>query len=121
MFNMFKLAHFTFRSHYFSFGPFRARCDKILHMSERPKEYWFKRKRYGWGWVPATIEGWLVVAAFLVLLFLGSSLMKGSNTAAAVVCWVLGGGILIWANLTHGPAAKWRWGWKPDDDPEKDF
>src|SRR5690606_29787742 len=39
MFNLFKLSYFTFRSHYFSFRPFRGRCAKIWLMSERPKEY----------------------------------------------------------------------------------
>jgi uncharacterized membrane protein (DUF485 family) len=90
-------------------------------MKEHPKEYWFKRKRYGWGWVPATIEGWLVVGVFVVLIAFGSSLMNGSNAAAGIACWVIGVGILIWATFTRSPAAKWRWGWKPDDDPEKDF
>ena len=32
-------------------------------------EYWFPAKRYGWGWgLPATWQGWTVLAAFLILV-----------------------------------------------------
>lgn len=34
---------------------------------------WFKAKRLGWGWTPATPEGWLVVGLFLASL-LGSTI-----------------------------------------------
>lgn len=34
---------------------------------------WFKAKRFGWGWTPATSEGWIVVGMFLASL-LGSSI-----------------------------------------------
>jgi hypothetical protein len=27
---------------------------------------WFRARSYGWGWTPATVEGWLVMLAFLV-------------------------------------------------------
>ena len=32
----------------------------------RPR-YWFVRKQFGYGWVPATWEGWLVLTLFFVL------------------------------------------------------
>ncbi|HLC31594.1 MAG TPA: hypothetical protein VJK51_02920 [Candidatus Nanoarchaeia archaeon] len=32
--------------------------------------YWFKAKRYGWGWYPCSWEGWLVLAVFIVVSFL---------------------------------------------------
>ena len=31
------------------------------------KRYWFKRKTYGWGWYPSTLEGWLVLLAWAIL------------------------------------------------------
>lgn len=30
------------------------------------KKLWFKAKRFGWGWTPATWEGWLVLVLYLV-------------------------------------------------------
>ena len=33
------------------------------------RRYWFRAKRYGWGWgLPLTWEGWLVFAAVFVLI-----------------------------------------------------
>jgi len=33
----------------------------IGYMKDNPKKYWFKRKLYGWGWVPVRWQGWFVV------------------------------------------------------------
>jgi hypothetical protein len=30
--------------------------------------YWFKRKRYGWGFTPATWQGWAVVLGYLIVV-----------------------------------------------------
>jgi hypothetical protein len=35
-----------------------------IHMNE----LWFKRKTYGWGWVPSTKEGWLVILVYIILV-----------------------------------------------------
>jgi len=32
------------------------------------KKLWFKAKRYGWGWTPASWEGWAVTLVYGVLL-----------------------------------------------------
>jgi hypothetical protein len=32
------------------------------------KKLWFKNKRYGWGWTPASWEGWVTIAVYAVLL-----------------------------------------------------
>jgi hypothetical protein len=45
--------------------------------------YWFPAKRYGWGWgFPITWQGWLVFAAFFVLLALGVFLFPPQQTPA---------------------------------------
>jgi len=37
--------------------------------------YWFTAKRYGWGWgFPIAWQGWLVFAAFVLLLVVGAYL-----------------------------------------------
>lgn len=33
-----------------------------------PKKLWFKNKRYGWGWTPASWEGWVAIAIYTFLL-----------------------------------------------------
>jgi hypothetical protein len=32
---------------------------------------WFKWKRYGWGWTPATKEGWAVIFTYALLFVAG--------------------------------------------------
>ena len=36
---------------------------------------WFRAKRYGWGWTPASVEGWLVMAAFMVAVVIGGGVL----------------------------------------------
>lgn len=32
------------------------------------EKLWFKAKRYGWGWTPATKEGWALTVIYILLL-----------------------------------------------------
>jgi hypothetical protein len=32
------------------------------------KKLWFKAKRYGWGWYPVSVKGWLVTIVYAGLL-----------------------------------------------------
>jgi len=43
------------------------------------KQYWFRRKRYGYGWTPNTWEGWLATAMFIVLITAFSVTLQGST------------------------------------------
>ncbi len=36
------------------------------YLKDNPERYWFKRRLYGWGWTPATWEGWLTLLIFVV-------------------------------------------------------
>ena len=31
-------------------------------------QLWFKAKKYGYGWYPATWQGWLVILVYLTIL-----------------------------------------------------
>lgn len=35
---------------------------------KNPKKFWFKSKRYGFGWYPASREGWFTLAVFVVAI-----------------------------------------------------
>ncbi|HVZ67329.1 MAG TPA: hypothetical protein VG917_03635 [Patescibacteria group bacterium] len=37
-------------------------------MAKKSKRYWFRDKQYGWGWYPATWEGWLAIAIYVIYL-----------------------------------------------------
>lgn len=75
------------------------------------RRYWFRAKRYGWGWFPATWEGWIVLATFVVLLVVGSIFVIprfgvlrfeaytfGLVAVLLIVCW------------RTGEPPRWRWG-----------
>lgn len=34
------------------------------------KKPWFRPKRWGWGWMPITWQGWLVILIFVGVIFL---------------------------------------------------
>ena len=42
--------------------------EYIAYLKDNPKGYWFKRKLYGWGWVPAKWQGWSVILLFILLI-----------------------------------------------------
>ena len=53
------------------------------------RKYWFPAKRYGWGWgMPSTWQGWLVLAAFVVLVFAGSSLFPPGTELGRYLIYV---------------------------------
>jgi len=79
------------------------------------QEYWFKRKQYGWGWYPATREGWLVTAMYcalvLVLAFHLDDTMSAKDVMkeylAPVAILTL---IFISIAWRTGEKPKWQWG-----------
>ena len=80
-------------------------------MTTHPR-YWFRAKRYGWGWgLPQVWQGWVVLAAFLVLTLAGVFFVLPSYgalrfnaylavmiAALVAVCWLKGG------------PPRWSWG-----------
>jgi len=80
---------------------------------------WFKAKRYGYGWYPATWEGWVVTLGYcaLVLLpsaalsFVGPDHLAGTRFLVAFILYiVLLTAALLWVCVQHGEPARWRWG-----------
>lgn len=91
-------------------------------------DYWFKRKRYGYGWVPATKKGWAVVVTHLALVG-GGALTLGrtrSNEYTAEVGFfflfvAIATAALIRISAVKGPKPKWRWGKKKGDNLNEDW
>ena len=42
--------------------------EYIDYIKDNPEHYWFKAKLYGWGWTPATVEGWFVMVVYCALI-----------------------------------------------------
>lgn len=83
-------------------------------MAER--KLWFKAKRYGWGWHPASWQGWLCVAAYVAAICTSSWLMAAHGASddivlglsfLAAICATAALIAICWA---RGEAPRWRWG-----------
>ena len=93
------------------------------------EQYWFKRKRYGYGWVPVTWQGWLLtissmsIVAVAQLLFFPTPSLNFSNLELIVNWSIIAILIIIFLYLVSkkSPPAKWRWGWRKKDNPKLDF
>ena len=58
-------------------------------------KYWFKPKRFGYGATPNTVEGWLVIALFVIYLYCINRLFLPENYMEFVVYLVIGTIVLI--------------------------
>ena len=90
-------------------------------MKDNTTFLWFKRKRYGWGWTPATKEGWLVLLVYAGLVGLISSRL-GSVQSEQDVLWGVVGPMFIISILLvlicykTGEAPRWQGGGKEDGE-----
>ena len=80
---------------------------------------WFKAKKYGAGWYPASIEGYMVLIIYIIFeLFLAFRIDNDPqniigefifpSTAATI--------LLILIAYKKGEKLKWRWGKKKSDE-----
>ena len=80
-------------------------------MNANDQRYWFRAKRYGWGWgPPITWQGWVVFISWLILFSSGvyyfaarRSLLHLAFAFAMVIVLVL---ICYW----KGEPPRWRFG-----------
>lgn len=87
------------------------------YLKDNPEGYWFKRKLYGWGWTPATWQGWLVTALYITFIFLfAMTIDENSSDKEAIFTFVLP---LIILTITFisiaykkGEKPRWQWGKK---------
>lgn len=91
-------------------------------------KYWFKRRRYGYGWTPVTWQGWVAVVFALTVTTISSIyIVEGSpdgltkKTLIYMALPVVAIAILLIASVIKGPKPKWRWGTKPTDSPDEDY
>jgi len=47
------------------------------------KRYWFRKKRFGWGWTPATGEGWIATFAFAAIIVGGTIVLMPATARTA--------------------------------------
>lgn len=82
------------------------------------KKLWFRAKNYGYGWCPSALEGWVVLLAYLALLFAGQfvlvSLATDANGGRLAIVFIAYATILTAALAAiaakTGERPGWRWG-----------
>ena len=78
--------------------------------------YWFKRKLYGWGWTPVTLQGWLLIVIFIGYMIWNSfALDANPEPTAGQITWffvktILSVVVLIVICYKKGEKPKWSWG-----------
>ena len=95
---------------------------------EKERKYWFKRRRYGWGWVPVSWKGWLALALYLAIIIFGIPAFidtpEESSAWEGVIYFLvvfLATVSLIGLGYVKGPKPKWRWGKSDQDNSLEDF
>ncbi|MEI7765217.1 MAG: hypothetical protein WCI93_01380 [bacterium] len=77
------------------------------------KKIWFRRKRYGWGWTPATGQGWLVI--FLWALFFTIAMLNIDHEWLKNCFFVILSTLfLIYICYKKGEKPRWQWGEKKE-------
>lgn len=81
----------------------------------KERKYWFKAKRYGYGWYPASWQGWTSIIFYLTALFFvisGSEKdpeIAGDYKFAIEQIFSLTALLIVLCYMT-GEKARWRWG-----------
>jgi len=86
------------------------------------RKKWFKRKLYGWGWQPATWEGWLCLAVFIGFNLLNffrleklGRITPDTAPLGFIVPFIVTTILLIWLAYVKGEKPKWQWGKRIED------
>ena len=69
---------------------------------------WFRTEKYGWGWTPASIEGWLALAAFVAGVALDVVVLRHRPDHGVPVFRALVLFYLWLAALVVAPIVAWR-------------
>ena len=78
--------------------------------------YWFKPKRYGYGAMPVTWQGWAVITAAVAAIVLAALLILDHHARSpqtliaffAVEAMILA---VLWVICRHKTDGEWRWRW----------
>jgi len=82
--------------------------------------YWFKRKKYGYGWTPCTWQGWVVLGVYILGLALLVHRLLPESSASSPIRFLVSCAIwtFIFLVITYrtGELLRWQWGEPRVDD-----
>lgn len=87
----------------------------VPYMTQRDNNIWFKRKLYGWGWVPVTWQGWLATAVYAGLISAFALTVDESSPVREIMfTFILPLTLLTiaFARIAYkkGERPRWQWG-----------
>ena len=85
--------------------------EYIQYLKDNPENLWFKRKLYGWGWVPVRWQGWLVIVVGIGFVFLGIYVGETDDApGAALLGFLLMFATIFTFGYWKGEKPRWQWG-----------
>lgn len=88
------------------------------YLKDNPEGYWFKRRPYGWGWIPARWQGWAILFAYIALVTLAAFSIDGRSLEREIVFTFILPVVFLTLALIRicyktGEEPRWQWGF-PD-------
>jgi len=89
------------------------------YINDNPKGYWFRAKLFGWGWTPATWQGWSVIFLYAILISILVYIREknipgnpdsGSNILTFALPIIVLTILLIIIAYKKGEKPRWQWG-----------
>lgn len=93
----------------------------IKYIKDNPKHYWFKRRFFGWGWTPATWQGWLVTSIYIAAIVIFSfTIDEGSSVSEIFFSFIIPIAVLtaVIIRIAYKTGEKPRWQWGPPGSKE---
>ena len=80
-------------------------------MNPEQQPYWFRAKRYGWGWgLPCAWQGWVVMITWVALVIILTPILALHSMPSFFVFIFGMAGVLIAICWAKGEPPRWRWG-----------
>lgn len=76
------------------------------------KKLWFKNKTFGYGYTPASWEGWLIFAVYILIIIGALSNIVENDALAPVITILFFTGVFIWISKQHGEPLEAHFGKK---------
>jgi hypothetical protein len=82
-----------------------------MSKEDQPKQYWFRAKRYGWGWgAPATWQGWVFTLTWAAVTIPLVCWVANHYLPLAFVILTVMTSLLLIVVFTKGEPPGWHWG-----------
>ena len=90
------------------------------YLKNNPHGYWFKRKLYGWGWIPATWQGWVVIFLYIIIVISAALGVDEAQSLKEIILKfilpiIISSYFLIRISYLKGEPPKWQWGEEKKD------